>query len=64
MLKVIETIPSAEGVRPMLAGAAGNVREERVAAVGGWDRFDAEEMRVRKNQKHNLFVCTFMIDAC
>lgn len=50
MLKVIETIPCADGVRPTLAGASGNVREERVAAVGGgggWDRFDADEMRVR-----------------
>lgn len=43
MRKVIETIPSADGIR---TAQAGNVREERVG--GQWDRFDADEKRVSK----------------
>lgn len=55
MRKVIETIPSADGVRtagPLQTGGS-NVREERVGGGGlgggsgaGWDRFDADETRV------------------
>lgn len=53
MLKVIETIPSADGLRIGLSQTGGNVREERIGGGGvggaggaGWDRFDADETRV------------------